>query len=417
MNEEFKKKYLEKYYQAKQKGAKFFPDIIYKDMIVSFAIFIVLIMLATFVGVANEPKADPSDSAYIPRPEWYFLFLFEMLKYFPGALEWIGTTVIPGLAVTALFLLPFIDRNPYRHFSKRKFGNIFMTIIVAGMVVLTIMAVLSTPPQEEVAVASSLSEQITQGSDLYSVQCVECHGAEGEGGEIVGVEGLEGVVLTAINARDVMYTLTDQALYNIIDYGQPDQGMIPFGRGYGGELGPGEMEAIVAFMRYTWDDRAEMPADVSTGSTIPALAAGEVPSYEKHMEPLFKRYCVSCHRSGKKNNNYLMTTYDEVMTSGDNAPTIVAGDSTSLMIRLVANREKLEFAGPMPPNKPLKQEYIDMIVQWVMAGAPNLIVDAAALSPTGALPPPTTPLTTTAPLTATVPLTSTVPLTGTQTTP
>ena len=417
MNEEFKKKYLEKYYQAKQKGAKFFPDIIYKDMIVSFAIFIVLIMLATFVGVANEPKADPSDSAYIPRPEWYFLFLFEMLKYFPGSLEWVGTTVIPGLAVTALFLLPFIDRNPYRHFSKRKFGNIFMTIVVVGMVALTIMAVASTPPQEEVAVASSLGEQIAQGSDLYSVQCVECHGAEGEGGEIVGVEGLEGVVLTAINARDVMYTLTDQALYNIIDYGQPDQGMIPFGRGYGGELGPGEMEAIVAFMRYTWDDRAEMPADVSTGSTIPALAAGEVPSYEKHMEPLFKRYCVSCHRSGKKNNNYLMTTYDEVMTSGDNAPTIVAGDSTSLMIRLVANREKLEFAGPMPPNKPLKQEYIDMIVQWVMVGTPNLIVDAAALSPTGALPPPTTPLTTTAPLTATVPLTSTVPLTGTQTTP
>ena len=69
----------------------------------------------------------------------------------------------------------------------------------------------------------------------------------------------------------------------------------------------------------------------------------------------------------------------------------------------------------MPPNKPLKQEYIDMIVQWVMAGAPNLIVDAtadgAAVSPSGALPPPTTPLT------STVPLTTTVPLTGTQTTP
>ncbi len=58
---------------------------IYEDVLVTFAVFIILIMLATFVGVANEPKADPSDAAYIPRPEWYFLFLFQMLKYFPGS--------------------------------------------------------------------------------------------------------------------------------------------------------------------------------------------------------------------------------------------------------------------------------------------------------------------------------------------
>ena len=403
MNEDHKKRYLERYYQAKQKGVKFWPDIIYKDLIVSFALFILLIMLATFVGVANEPKADPADTNYVPRPEWYFLFLFELLKFVPGNIEWLGTAVIPGIAVLALFALPFIDRNPYRHFSKRKFAIILMSAIVLGMVALTIRAVATTPAQEEVAIASSLSEQIPLGSDLYSVQCVECHGAEGEGGEIKGVEGLEGVVLDPINDSDILYTFTDDTLYNIIDYGQPNLGMTPFGRGYGGELSPGEIEAIVAFMRYTWDDRAEMPADVSAGTTIPTLAAGEVPSYEKHMQPLFKRYCVSCHRSGKKNNNYLMGTYEEVMTSGDNAPTVVAGDMQSLIIRLVSERVELDFAGPMPPNKPLKQEYIDMIIAWVMAGAPNLAADAAAAG--GALPPPTTPIT------------STVPLTGTVTTP
>ena len=84
MNEEQKQRYLEKYKKAKQAGEKFFPDVIFQDLLVSFAIFIILVMLATFLGVANEPKADPSDVNYVPRPEWYFLFLFEMLKFFPG---------------------------------------------------------------------------------------------------------------------------------------------------------------------------------------------------------------------------------------------------------------------------------------------------------------------------------------------
>ncbi|MEW5872009.1 MAG: c-type cytochrome [Chloroflexota bacterium] len=377
MNEEHKQKYLAKYLQAKQKGVKFYPDIIYKDLLVVFAIFILLILLATFVGVANEPKADPSDSTYIPRPEWYFLFLFEMLKYFPGAIEWIGTVIIPGIAVLALFLLPFLDRNPYRHWSKRKIAISVMSVIVMGMVALTLMAVASTPPQEETALASTLSEQIILGGDLYSVQCVECHGAEGEGGEIKGVEGLEGVVLDPINAHDVMYTFTDETLYNIIDYGQPDLGMTPFGRGYGGELGPGDIDAIVTFMRYTWDDRAELPQEVAMGSQIPALGPDEIPSYEQHLEPLFKRYCVSCHRPGKKNNNYLMQTYDEVLNSGDNAPNLITGDLSSNMIRMI-NREEIDAGGAMPPNKPLKDEYIDMITRWVLAGMPNTAAEAAA---------------------------------------
>ena len=84
MNEDQKKEIQEKYYQEKQHGVKFWPDIIFKDLLVSFAIFLLLVGLATFIGVANEPPADPNDAAYIPRPEWYFLFLFQMLKYFPA---------------------------------------------------------------------------------------------------------------------------------------------------------------------------------------------------------------------------------------------------------------------------------------------------------------------------------------------
>ena len=114
MNEEQKQEYLKKYKQEKEKGIKFYPDVIYKDLLVAFGVFLILLGLAIFVGVANEPPADPSDTSYIPRPEWYFLFLFEMLKFFPGSLEWVGTVIIPGIFVLALLLLPFMIA---RHFA------------------------------------------------------------------------------------------------------------------------------------------------------------------------------------------------------------------------------------------------------------------------------------------------------------
>lgn len=390
MNEEHKKNYLEKYKQAKQRGEWFFPETLYKDLLVAFGIFILLVMLAVFVGVKNEPPADPSDSNYIPRPEWYFLFLFQMLKYFPGEIEWIGTAIIPGLAVLALFLLPFFDRNPKRHWSNRKLGVSIMTLVVIGMVVLTVVAAATTPPQEETNIATTISEKIVLGQDLYSVQCVECHGPDGEGGEIIGVEGLEGVVVKSISSNDEMYTRSDQTFYNIIDYGQPDLGMPPFGLGYGGELARGDIDAIVTFMRYTWDDRAEIPAEAAAASVIPALGPDEVPSYEVHIAPIVKRYCVSCHRPGKENNNYLMGNYEETMTSGDNAPNIIAGDLGSNLIRML-HREEIDAGGPMPPTKPLPEDYTILFERWVLGGVPNTAAEAAAASPAGAGAESTTP--------------------------
>lgn len=405
MNEEQKQEYLYKYKKAKEKGVKFYPDIIYKDLLVAFAIFILLIMLATFVGVANEPKADPSDANYIPRPEWYFLFLFEMLKFFPGEIEWVGTFIIPSLAILVLFLLPFLDRSPYRYASKRKIPITVMGVVVLGMVGLTVRAVATTPPQEEAApVAESLSERILLGQDLYSINCVECHGADGEGGEIKGVEGLEGFLMKPINTQDEMYTRNDESLFDIINYGQPGLGMQPFGKAFGGALAIGEIEAIVDFMRYTWDDRAELPQEVTQASALPALGENEIPSYDVHIAPLVKRYCLSCHRPGKENNNYLMQTYAEVMTSGDNAPNIIAGDLTSNMIRML-NREEIDAGGPMPPTKALKPEIIDIFTRWVAGGALQTAEEAAAAAPVAA---PGEVITTTVTAPSTLPITTTL---------
>ena len=396
MNEEQKQAYLEEYKIEKERGYKFWPDVIYKDLLASFAVFLLLIGLAVFVGVAAEPPADPNDASYIPRPEWYFLFLFEMLKFFPGQIEWVGTFIIPTIAVLALFLLPFYDRSPFRHWKKRKFAVVLMSIIVVGIVALTIMAAVTTPPQEETSLASSLSEQIVLGQDLYSVHCVECHGPDGEGGEIIGVEGLEGVVLKPINSQDEMYTRSDETLFNITDLGQPDLGMPPFGLGYGGELSRSEISAIVSFMRYTWDDRAEIPEEAAQAGAVPALGPDEVPSYEVHIQSIVKRYCISCHRPGKKNNNHLMGTYAEIMETGDNAPNIIPGDLNNNTI-LMLHRQEIDAGGPMPPTKALKPELIEIFERWVLAGVPETAEEAAALSTpsTEAIPEVTAPETTT----------------------
>jgi mono/diheme cytochrome c family protein len=258
------------------------------------------------------------------------------------------------------------------------------------MVVVAVAVVILAPPAApgtEVQLANTLTEQILLGQDLYSINCVECHGADGEGGEVIGVEGFEGVILTPINTKDIMYTFTDETLANIIAYGQQEKehAMPPFGRAYGGELSPSDIDYIVTFLRYSWDDRVELPAGAI--STIPVLNPGEVPSWDVHIQPLVKRYCISCHRAGKQNNNYLMTSYEEMLTTGDNAPLITAGDPESLLLKLINGQEGKDpvtdkVIRQMPPTKLLAPQYVDMLTRWVLAGMPQTAEEAALLSAT-----------------------------------
>jgi hypothetical protein len=170
MDEKQKQAVQEEYKKAKEKGVLFFPDLLAKDAIVAFLIFLVLIALAYFLGAPLEPRADPGDSNYTPRPEWYFLFLFQMLKYFPGDLEVIGVIVIPTLAVLFLLLLPFLDRGTKRHFWNRKWVIGVTLVGLIGVVGLTIQSIRETPPPAE-----------AQGGDptaiLYTENCAGCHGS------------------------------------------------------------------------------------------------------------------------------------------------------------------------------------------------------------------------------------------------
>src|SRR6201996_4598647 len=89
----------------------FFPEQGFKDTVAVFIAFAILFVMAIVARVPLERMADPTGTSYIPRPEWYFLFLFQSLKIFEGPLEVVGTVVLPTIAILALILTPFIDRS------------------------------------------------------------------------------------------------------------------------------------------------------------------------------------------------------------------------------------------------------------------------------------------------------------------
>src|SRR3984957_546431 len=97
----------------------FFPEQVFKDTVAVFIAFAILFVMAIAVRVPLERMADPTDASYIPRPEWYFLFLFQTLKAFEGPLEVVGTVILPTIAILLLILTPFIDRGTAMRVRQR----------------------------------------------------------------------------------------------------------------------------------------------------------------------------------------------------------------------------------------------------------------------------------------------------------
>ena len=125
-----------------EKQETFFPTFAFKEALVALAVFIAVILLASFWPAGLGDPADPSDTSFLPKPEWYFLPVYQLLKFFPGKSEVIGVLIQP-LILLGLLLLPFLDRNPERRPSMRKAGMVALAAIVVGAVVLGILGYLS----------------------------------------------------------------------------------------------------------------------------------------------------------------------------------------------------------------------------------------------------------------------------------
>ncbi len=124
--------------QLEHSDELFYPSFLFKEIFVMMLIFIlVAVILAIYFPVELGNPADPTDNQFIPKPEWYFLALYELLRFFPGKLEFVATAIIPGGALMLMFLLPFIDKHPEQRPRKRPVAMTILIISVTAIVVLT----------------------------------------------------------------------------------------------------------------------------------------------------------------------------------------------------------------------------------------------------------------------------------------
>ena len=121
-------------------GETFYPSFVFKEIVVMMLLFIfVAIILAVVFPVGLGDPADPTDNLFIPKPEWYFMSLYQLLKYFPGKLEVIATAIIPAGGIIALILLPFIDKKAEIKPGKRPIAMTIMVLAIAAIVILTVI--------------------------------------------------------------------------------------------------------------------------------------------------------------------------------------------------------------------------------------------------------------------------------------
>jgi quinol---cytochrome c reductase cytochrome c subunit, bacillus type len=164
-----------------------------------------IITMSIVLGAELGPKADPTTTTYTPRPEWYFFFLFELLRVIkPPALVPLATIGIPTICMILLFLLPFYDRGPERRPERRPIATAAGLFTIAAMGYLTYLGAVAGPPTEiDMATPARITAQGPKVVAQYErgklvvgqSGCLACHkiGENGNGGP--------GPPLTEIAAR------------------------------------------------------------------------------------------------------------------------------------------------------------------------------------------------------------------------
>jgi menaquinol-cytochrome c reductase cytochrome b/c subunit len=194
LNRAEKEAYLLEYESLKKKGKPFFPYAVLKDSAMALIVVVVIMVMAIVLGAEQGPKVDPTTTTYVPRPEWYFFFLFELLRVLkPPWLTPMATIGIPTIAMVLLLLLPFYDRNPERRPERRPIAATAGILTIIAMAYLTFLgATAGTPTEIELKVAADMEP----GKDVAAQSgCLACHKIGDNGNNGPGPE------LTHIGAR------------------------------------------------------------------------------------------------------------------------------------------------------------------------------------------------------------------------
>jgi menaquinol-cytochrome c reductase cytochrome b/c subunit len=198
-------RYETEYAASKQEGHPFFPYAMFHDTVVNLLIVLIIIGMAVawhatagpinsahptgqngVLGALYEQKANPAVQSTEPRPEWYFLFLFELLRIFKSPWELIfATIIIPTIFMVLLIVWPFLDRGRDRRISRRPVGMAFGLSVPAVLIALTIAG--------GVAPGAVSGSNITGNPDfdklpaaalISSHGCVTCHNFGAGGGSV-----------------------------------------------------------------------------------------------------------------------------------------------------------------------------------------------------------------------------------------
>ena len=185
MNQREKEQYLREYAILKAQGKPFFPYAVAKDAVMACVVMAVIITLSLVLGAELGSKANPTTTTYVPRPEWYFFFLFEVLRVIkPASLVPLATIGVPTLGLIILFLLPFFDRSPERRPERRPIATATFIAVAAAMALLTYQGAhagsptaieLATPASIKQAGGAELAEFEAGKAVVAQSGCLACH--------------------------------------------------------------------------------------------------------------------------------------------------------------------------------------------------------------------------------------------------
>jgi menaquinol-cytochrome c reductase cytochrome b/c subunit len=225
MNARERERYLREYSIMKNQGKPFFPYAILKDSVMACIVLLVIIVMAIVLGAELGPKADPTSTTYTPRPEWYFFFLFELLRVIkPPELVFIATVGVPTICMVLLILLPFFDRNPERHPLKRPIATLAGITTIAAMAFLTIEGALAGPPTHiDLALTSP---QYEEGKAVVSsAGCLGCHriGENGNAGPGANLTHVGGALPKQAIARTLVNPTAPMPTYSKLKESDPEK--------------------------------------------------------------------------------------------------------------------------------------------------------------------------------------------------
>jgi ubiquinol-cytochrome c reductase cytochrome b subunit/menaquinol-cytochrome c reductase cytochrome b/c subunit len=191
VNQGQKELYLREYSILKSQGKPFFPYAVAKDSVMAAIVLAVIIFLSLMFGAELSPKANPTTTTFVPRPDWYFFFLFELLRVMRNVPKWtpMATVGIPTICMILLFLLPFFDRSPERRITHRPVALAAALFTIAAMAYLTYTGANTGSPNsvdlKPPANLSAAQKQTFTAGELVVGQsgCLACHVLGGNGND------------------------------------------------------------------------------------------------------------------------------------------------------------------------------------------------------------------------------------------